>query len=89
MTSSCQIELDVVTEPREVLHLFKVIVAIVDINDNSPRFEEDSFSIQIPESTASGAAFPLPSAFDADVSEFDIQGFCSTLKSPTSLWKRT
>ena len=75
VTSACEVEVDVATEPRELLYIFRVVVTVSDINDNPPRFEENSQLIQIPESTASGAAFPLASAYDPDIGMFGIQGF--------------
>ncbi|XP_078267127.1 uncharacterized protein LOC144599764 [Rhinoraja longicauda] len=58
---SCQI---VLYDPEE---MHSVTVEILDINDNSPIFPNDEFSLQISELSTPGARFPLKSARDPDV----------------------
>ncbi|XP_078405851.1 protocadherin-10-like [Cetorhinus maximus] len=45
----------------------RIAVEILDVNDNSPSFENNEFSLQISELIASGALFPLESAHDPDM----------------------
>ncbi|XP_056295767.1 protocadherin alpha-10-like isoform X2 [Pseudoliparis swirei] len=49
------------------LKLYRIEIIIVDVNDNSPSFLSTSQVINITESTAAGAKFPLHTADDADV----------------------
>ncbi|VDM16286.1 unnamed protein product [Hydatigera taeniaeformis] len=49
-------------EPQVIL----VKIFVLDINDNAPKWQEDSVNITIPEHTAPGARFHLPVALDAD-----------------------
>ena len=72
---SCDIQVGIVTGPRDYMHLITVTIHLIDINDNPPTFEEDQLRIDIPESTESGTTFALPSAYDADIGQFGIQGF--------------
>ncbi|GCB65940.1 hypothetical protein scyTo_0000504 [Scyliorhinus torazame] len=58
---SFQVALD---NPLELHH---VTVEILDVNDNSPSFSKDKFSLQISELTGPGARFPVESAHDPDV----------------------
>ncbi|VDD80003.1 unnamed protein product [Mesocestoides corti] len=49
-------------EPQVIL----VKIFILDINDNTPTWQEDSINITVPEHTSPGTRFPLPIALDAD-----------------------
>ncbi|XP_019730257.1 protocadherin alpha-8-like [Hippocampus comes] len=63
--SPCLVNLKFVAEnPMEIHH---VSVEILDINDNSPTFQEEEFIFEIPESTLPGRRFQLPIAHDPDV----------------------
>ncbi|XP_077433294.1 protocadherin alpha-8-like isoform X25 [Vanacampus margaritifer] len=63
--SPCLVNLKLVAEnPMEIHH---VGVEILDINDNSPTFEEEEFILEISESMPAGKRFQLPSAHDPDV----------------------
>ncbi|XP_054841673.1 cytosolic non-specific dipeptidase-like isoform X2 [Eublepharis macularius] len=41
-------------------------VEVLDVNDNSPRFESPVFTLAVPENSGVGTIFPLPPATDAD-----------------------
>nr|XP_049604588.1 protocadherin alpha-8 isoform X2 [Syngnathus scovelli] len=63
--SPCLVNLKLVAEnPMEIHH---VIVEIIDINDNSPTFQDEEFILEIAESTLPGRRFQLPNARDPDV----------------------
>ncbi|XP_078405897.1 protocadherin alpha-C2-like [Cetorhinus maximus] len=63
--SPCSLSFQVALDnPLEMHH---VAVEILDVNDNSPSFLKDEFSLQIGELTAPGARFPVESAHDPDV----------------------
>lgn len=47
--------------------MHQIAVEILDINDNSPVFPKAEFSLQMNELVATGARFPLESAYDPDV----------------------
>ncbi|XP_044539244.1 protocadherin gamma-B5-like, partial [Gracilinanus agilis] len=59
--------LDFETVAENPLNFFHITVEIEDINDHSPQFSQDTFDLQISESTLPGARFILLSAQDADV----------------------
>uniref|UniRef100_A0A4W3JT64 Cadherin domain-containing protein n=1 Tax=Callorhinchus milii TaxID=7868 RepID=A0A4W3JT64_CALMI len=62
--SACSLSFEVIVE--NPLEMFRVDVEILDINDNSPSFPSSVFPLQIAESMAPGARFPLESAQDPD-----------------------
>ncbi|KAM9376003.1 uncharacterized protein KZ484_008491 [Pholidichthys leucotaenia] len=63
--SPCLINLKMVAENPMEIHY--VVVEIVDVNDNSPKFHEEEKILEIAESTLSGKRFQLPTARDPDV----------------------
>ncbi|XP_067852671.1 protocadherin-10-like [Heptranchias perlo] len=64
-SSTCYVSFEVALD--NPLEMHRVAVEIVDINDNSPQFSKDEFSLQVSELIAPGARFPLESAHDPDV----------------------
>ncbi|XP_072288389.1 protocadherin alpha-2-like [Eucyclogobius newberryi] len=46
--------------------LYRIEVVINDINDNVPKFEQEIYTINMPESSYVGEKHPLPTADDAD-----------------------
>ncbi|XP_041123099.1 protocadherin alpha-7-like isoform X4 [Polyodon spathula] len=63
--SNCFINLKTVVENPLEIHY--VGVEILDINDNAPSFQDKEKRLEIPESTLSGARFPLEGAHDPDI----------------------
>nr|XP_043895493.1 protocadherin alpha-4-like isoform X7 [Solea senegalensis] len=57
------------------LKLYRVEITILDVNDNSPSFITASQVINITESTAVGAKFPLRPAHDADVGKNGVNTY--------------
>ena len=59
----------------ELVQIFNVKVKVLDINDNSPRFASDTFSLDIPSESIVGSMFLLPHATDADAEQNGLQGY--------------
>ncbi|XP_063344437.1 protocadherin alpha-10-like [Pelmatolapia mariae] len=57
------------------LKLYRMEITILDVNDNSPSFESTLQSMNITESTAAGAKFPLHQAQDADVGKNTVNTY--------------
>ncbi|XP_035016906.2 protocadherin alpha-10-like [Hippoglossus stenolepis] len=57
------------------LKLYRIEVTILDVNDNSPSYLGTSQVIDITESTATGAKFPLHPAEDADVGKNTVNTY--------------
>ncbi|XP_037531498.1 protocadherin alpha-7-like [Nematolebias whitei] len=64
--SPCLINLKLVAENPMEIHY--IGVEIIDINDNSPSFQEEEKILEISESVLPGRRFQLPNAHDPDVS---------------------
>ncbi|XP_074912580.1 protocadherin gamma-B5-like isoform X7 [Buteo buteo] len=71
--ASCSVSFEALVQ--NPLNVFHVEVAILDINDNAPRFLQDSFQLEINEFTSPGARFYLGTAEDADVGSNSLQGY--------------
>lgn len=65
--TDCVIRLDVAVRPLSVFRLIRVIITIIDINDNSPVFSTPRYQLNVSEAVATGAALSLPLAEDQDV----------------------
>ncbi|XP_008325140.1 protocadherin gamma-C5-like [Cynoglossus semilaevis] len=72
-SASCVLTLQVLID--KPLQLYKVEVEIQDINDNSPMFPSQEIIIEIAESTAAGARFPLETARDIDVGINSVRSY--------------
>uniref|UniRef100_A0A8C4SHW3 Protocadherin gamma-A8-like n=1 Tax=Erpetoichthys calabaricus TaxID=27687 RepID=A0A8C4SHW3_ERPCA len=72
----CSLNYQVVLESPMELH--RVSIEIIDINDNDPTFESQSFQLEIIESSLSGALFSLPSAVDSDVGINSLKSYALT-----------
>ncbi|XP_032776149.1 protocadherin gamma-B5-like isoform X11 [Strigops habroptila] len=72
-SASCSVSFEAVVQ--NPLNVFHVDVAIQDVNDNAPRFPQDSFQLEINELTSPGARFALGMAEDADVGSNSLQGY--------------
>jgi len=63
----CVIRLDVAVRPLSVFRLIRVIISIIDINDNSPVFSTPRYQLNVSEALSTGTALSLPLADDQDV----------------------
>ena len=72
---TCQVRLDVVVQPMSHFRIVTVAVDLVDINDNSPRFDADFLSHDLVESSSPGEAVVLPAAADADAGVNGVQRY--------------
>ncbi|XP_026214090.1 LOW QUALITY PROTEIN: protocadherin beta-15-like [Anabas testudineus] len=71
--ASCVLKQELVLE--NPLELHRISINVLDINDNSPQFKEDSLKIEIRESAVIGARFLLDEAHDGDINENTVQGY--------------
>ncbi|KAM9740547.1 protocadherin alpha-3-like isoform 17-T17 [Menidia menidia] len=71
--SPCLVNLKTVLENPLEIHY--VAVEILDVNDNSPVFQEKEKRLDISESALPGARFQLQAARDLDVGQFSIQQY--------------
>ncbi|XP_077433270.1 protocadherin alpha-5-like isoform X2 [Vanacampus margaritifer] len=60
----CTLNLEAILRNPMALHRIEVVID--DLNDNAPRFVEESHSINVSESSPTGEHFLLPLALDAD-----------------------
>lgn len=63
--SACSLHLQVLLE--NPLDIHRVVVDILDVNDNAPQFSTSNISLEISEAAAPGTRFRLESAHDPDV----------------------
>ncbi|XP_041845613.1 protocadherin alpha-8-like isoform X23 [Melanotaenia boesemani] len=63
--SPCLINLKLVAEDPMEIH--SVAIEIIDVNDNSPNFQEEGKVLEISESALPGRRFQMPTARDPDV----------------------
>ena len=72
----CDVTVDVTVQPVMYFRIIKLIVEVVDVNDNSPQFGESSHAVlSISESASVGASFLLPSATDPDSPRFGVSRY--------------
>ncbi|KAK9518074.1 hypothetical protein VZT92_023399 [Zoarces viviparus] len=71
--ASCILKHELVLE--NPLELHRINLHILDINDNSPQFNEESVDIEIRESADRGARFEIEEAHDADVGQNSVQQY--------------
>ncbi|NWV60323.1 PCDGH protein, partial [Malurus elegans] len=72
-SATCSVSFEVLVQ--NPLNVFHVEVAIEDVNDNTPRFLQDKFQLEINELTSPGARFAVGVAEDADVGSNSLQGY--------------
>lgn len=72
---TCDLVLDVAVKPLQYFQILKVVVHLIDINDNTPTFPEARIEISIVETATPGALFPLPAAEDADSGLLAVQDY--------------
>ncbi|XP_075131391.1 protocadherin gamma-B1-like isoform X5 [Leptodactylus fuscus] len=71
--ASCFLTFDAVVE--NPFSIVKVKIEIQDINDNSPKFFSDIFSVETIELTSAGTRFALHSAEDPDIGSNSVQTY--------------
>lgn len=71
----CEVHLSIVVQPVQYLQIVRVIVEIIDINDNAPRFRETTVHVPINEAAAVGSTYVLPTAVDADGRRFGVRRY--------------
>ncbi|KAM9129969.1 protocadherin gamma-C3-like isoform 5-T5 [Pangshura tecta] len=71
--SPCTLAFEIVLE--NPLELYSAAVEIQDINDNDPAFPSSQIRLEVSESVAPGARFPLESAQDPDVGSNSLQTY--------------
>ncbi|KAM9356718.1 uncharacterized protein ABDE67_004302 [Symphorus nematophorus] len=71
--ASCVLKHELVLE--NPLELHRITLHIQDINDNSPKFNDDSINLEIQESAVRGARFVIEEAHDADVGQNSVQQY--------------
>ncbi|XP_069469096.1 protocadherin-20-like [Ambystoma mexicanum] len=65
----CTMQMDAIIESDDLTELVKIIIRILDVNDNAPRFPDKDMTISISEDTVAGTRFAL----DDVASDSDIQ----------------
>ncbi|KAM9356578.1 protocadherin alpha-5-like isoform 3-T3 [Symphorus nematophorus] len=72
-TVPCITNLKVVVE--NPLEMHQVIVEILDVNDNSPKFPEENYTLEVLESAIVGSRFQMEGANDLDVGLNSLQAY--------------
>lgn len=72
-TVPCIINLKAVVE--NPLEMHQVIVEILDVNDNSPKFPEENYTLEVLESATVGSRFQMEGAHDLDVGLNSLQSY--------------
>nr|XP_019969449.1 PREDICTED: protocadherin gamma-C5-like isoform X1 [Paralichthys olivaceus] len=65
LSLTCTLHLQIVLD--DPLEIHRVVVDILDVNDNAPHFSTSNISLEISEAAAPGTRFRLESAHDPDV----------------------
>lgn len=53
----------------------RVIIEVIDVNDNAPKFQQNSFNLELSEYAKVNSEIPLPSATDSDSGQFGVQNY--------------
>jgi len=80
---TCDVKLDVAVQPAQYFRLIRVTIAILDINDNPPRFPDAAVHFEILESAVVGTGLVLPVAVDPDSPQFSVRGYRDVTHSDT------
>ncbi|XP_028444570.1 protocadherin alpha-3-like [Perca flavescens] len=72
-TAQCSLRIQAVLSNPMNVH--RIEVSVLDINDNSPAFIEQSFSLNISESMSPGERYLLPIAVDADIGSNSVKTY--------------
>uniref|UniRef100_A0A671U5A2 Protocadherin 2 alpha a 1 n=1 Tax=Sparus aurata TaxID=8175 RepID=A0A671U5A2_SPAAU len=57
------------------LEMHQIIVEILDVNDNKPKFPEENYTLEVLESAVVGSRFQIEGAHDLDVSLNSLQAY--------------
>ncbi|XP_034545020.1 protocadherin alpha-2-like isoform X10 [Notolabrus celidotus] len=72
-TAQCSLRIQAVLS--NPLNVHRIEVSVVDINDNSPEFIEQAYSLNISESMSPGERYLLPAAIDADIGSNSVKSY--------------
>ncbi|XP_047190169.1 protocadherin alpha-8-like [Scophthalmus maximus] len=72
-TAPCVTNLKAVVE--NPLEMHQVIIEILDVNDNSPKFPEENYTLEVLESAVVGSRFQMEGAHDLDVGVNSLQSY--------------
>ncbi|KAM9376018.1 protocadherin Fat 4-like [Pholidichthys leucotaenia] len=71
--ASCVLKEELMLE--NPLELHRISLHVQDINDNAPHFNKELINIDIHESAAKGARFPIEEAHDEDIGKYSVQTY--------------
>ncbi|XP_030224456.1 protocadherin alpha-2-like [Gadus morhua] len=72
-TVKCSLNVEaMLSQPRD---LRRIVIDILDVNDNFPSFMEEVKIIEMPESSYPGERYPLPTAHDADTGSNSLKTY--------------
>lgn len=71
----CALSYDIAIQPMAYFQIIKVVVRILDINDNAPTFPLQYQSVEISETSALRSTFSLSSAYDPDSPNFGVRRY--------------
>ncbi|XP_049897813.1 protocadherin alpha-3-like [Epinephelus moara] len=72
-TAPCITNLKAVAE--NPLEMHQVVVEILDVNDNAPKFPEENYTLEVLESAVVGSRFQMEGAHDLDVGLNSLQAY--------------
>uniref|UniRef100_A0A8C9XFN4 Cadherin domain-containing protein n=1 Tax=Sander lucioperca TaxID=283035 RepID=A0A8C9XFN4_SANLU len=72
-TAQCSLRIQAVLSNPMNVH--RIEVSVLDVNDNSPEFIEQSYSLNISESMSPGERYLLPIAVDADIGSNSVKTY--------------
>ncbi|XP_051789813.1 protocadherin gamma-A11-like [Erpetoichthys calabaricus] len=72
----CLLRFQIILENPMEFH--RVIIEIIDINDNNPVFSKNNIQLEISEFSPTGAMFSLPNAVDSDVGVNSLKSYTLT-----------
>jgi len=79
---SCRVPVDVAIGPTSYFRIIRVRVEIIDVNDNTPHFQQSTAVVRVRESASAGNSYALPVAVDVDGPLYGVRRY--ELTSPTS-----
>ena len=83
----CIINLDIAIHLGDDTQIVKLAVTVIDSNDNSPVFSDVNYAKSLPENTAVGYSFRIPTATDVDSPMNGIGGYELLSGAPMFLLK--